>query len=83
MTSEKIIEFINEDNKELEELIERYPRQIPSYIVAKYLGCHPDGLRAAIDEGFLGIKWKKPNKLTGGNCIPTGKFIRWVINMRG
>lgn len=80
--SEKLKNFLTQDTTVLESIIEEYPRQIPCPVVAKYLGCSVDNLRAAIDEGFLGIKWKKPGKLTGGNCVPTAKFIRWVFNMR-
>ena len=50
-------------------------------IVAELMGVSPENLRQAVSEGELGISWRKPGKLTGGNCIPTAKFVRWWLNI--
>lgn len=79
--TETIKTFLEADTQKLEQIIERYPRQIPAKIVAELMGVSPENLRQAVSEGELGISWRKPGKLTGGNCIPTAKFVRWWLNI--
>jgi len=76
-----IKEFIERDNEKLQQLINKYPKQIPCNVVAEYVGCSPENVRAAVDGGSLGFHWRKPGRLTSGNCIPTSKFVRWMLNM--
>lgn len=79
--TETIKTFLEADTQKLEQIIEKYPRQIPAKIVAELMGVSPENLRQAVSEGELGISWRKPGKLTGGNCIPTAKFVRWWLNI--
>lgn len=75
-----INEFLKADTEKLEELIEKYPQQIPVAVASELMGVDPNNLRQAIQEGNLGISWRKPGKLNRGFCIPTGKFVRWWLN---
>lgn len=80
--SEYIKDFINQDLDRLEELMKKYPRQLSCDAVADLLGCKPEGVRQAIAEGAFGIHWRLSGKLTSGNCIPTGQFVRWYLNYK-
>lgn len=76
-----IAEFLENDIKKLELIIEKRPKQISAPIVAEYLGCSSEGLRCSITQfGKIGLHWTVLGKLTSGNCISTAKFIRWVLN---
>lgn len=72
-----IEEFIANDKAKIEEIINKYPRQIPVPIVAELLGTCQNSLRAAIDGGALGFSWRKDGALSKGYCIPTAKFVYW------
>lgn len=72
-----IEEFIAEDKARIEEIINKYPRQIPVPVVADLLGTNQSSLRAAIESGALGLAWRKTGKLNKGYCIPTAKFVYW------
>jgi len=76
-----ISEFIRADTEQIEEIIEKHPKQIPIPVVAELMAVDPNNLREAIGSGYLGLSWKKPGKLNRGFCIPTGKFVRWWLNM--
>lgn len=79
----KIPEFIKTDTEQLEKIIDEYPKQIPIPVVADLMAMDPNNLREAVEDGSLGISWKKPGKVNRGFCIPTGKFVRWWLNMTG
>jgi len=72
-----IAEFIKQDNEKLEEIIAKYPRQIPVLVISELVGADIDSVRQAIESNQIGLSWRKANKLNRGFCIPTGLFIRW------
>ena len=72
-----IAEFIKAGNAKLEELIEKYPRQLPVPVVAELLGSSENNIRQAVEDSEIGLSWRKAGKLKRGFCIPTGLFIRW------
>jgi hypothetical protein len=72
-----IQDFINSDTAKIEEIIEKYPKQIPVPVLADVLGTNEASLRAAIDGGALGLSWRKDGKLNRGYCVPTAKFVYW------
>ncbi len=72
-----IEEFITEDKAKVEEIINKYPKQIPVHVAAEFMGMGISSLHAAIDGGALGLSWRKDGKLTKGYCIPTAKFVYW------
>lgn len=73
-----IRQFLDADIAKLEDIIERYPKQIPVKVVAELLGCGIESIHNACEEtGLFGISWRKPGKVNKGYCIPTGVFVRW------
>lgn len=50
-----IKEFIARDNEKIEKILNDYPTQIPSNVVAELLGCHGDSVRQAVADGVFGI----------------------------
>lgn len=74
-----IMEFIKKDSDELEDIIAKYPNQIPVPVAADFLHMDKENLRAVLESGKLGLAWRKNGKLNHGYCIPTGKFVRWYI----
>lgn len=80
--TEKINEFMFKDNSKLEEIIEKYPKQIPVDVIAEWWGCTPDSIRTMlIEDNIIGVGWRKAGKLNRGFCIPTGHFLRWYLCM--
>lgn len=75
----KIPQPIMENMEKLNELVEKYPFDIPVTEVAKLLGMKPENLRAAIDCGTFkpGFSWRKGNAQNKGYKIATIPFWRW------
>lgn len=72
-----IAEFIKQDTEKLEEIIEKYPRQVPVSVVSDFVGADVESVRQAIESNQIGLSWRKAGKLNRGFCIPTGLFVRW------
>lgn len=81
MAESKVISsFIEQDTKWLEDVIEKYPFQIPTSVLAEKFGCSEDTIRETIElKGLLGFCEKKPGKLNRGFVIPTAHFMRWYM----
>lgn len=89
---------VNTKLAELSELCESYPDYIPIAPLAKFLGCSPENLRCAIEQGKtpFGFSWQKPKivqrkkrekvRLEGeankGYKVPTATFIIWYTGGR-
>ena len=72
-----ISEFLENDDKKIEELIKEYPVSIPTDVAAKFLGINPASMRAIMNDGTVGLSWKKDGKLNRGFFLPTAHFLRW------
>lgn len=70
---------IEEQMKQLNELVEAHPLHLPLSKVARLLGTKDESLRAAIDCGNFspGYSWRKGGALNKGYCIPTVPFYLW------
>lgn len=70
---------IMENMEKLNELVEKYPLDIPVPEVAKLMGMKPECLRAAIDCGTFkpGFSWKKAGAQNKGYKIATIPFWQW------
>ena len=80
-----ISDFIKSDNSKIEEIIEKYPRQIPVSVIAELVGMDANSLRCAISKGnepLFGFCWQKTGKVNQGFAIPTAPFVRRWLNMR-
>lgn len=72
-------EIINRE-KELMELVQKYPTSIPTEAVAKFIGMDMDCLRESIDQGKCRFGIGGKNGLRGNRFakIPTIAFYNWV-----
>ena len=70
---------IMENMEKLNELVEKYPLDIPVPEVAKLMGMKPECLRAAIDCGTFkpGYSWRKGVAQNKGYKIATIPFYLW------
>ena len=81
--SDAIKDFLQRDTEKLEEIIAKYPQQIPVPVVADWWGCKEDSIRRALEEhGVLGVGYRQAGALNRGFVIPTGHFIRWYLCMQ-
>lgn len=77
--TDKIRQFIESDNRKLEELIEKYPEKIPVKEAAALLDCHTTTLQTALESGKLGFSERKLGKVNRAFVIPTAHFVRWYV----
>ena len=80
-----IDEFLKADADKINEILEKYPRQIPVAVVAELVGMDLNSLRCAIAKGnehLFGFCWQKTGKTNQGFAIPTAPFVRRWLNMR-
>lgn len=79
----KLLNFLKSDQEKLEEIVEKYPKQIPANVAAEYFGVSPNNMRQSLKGGEYGFSWRNEGKLNTGNCIPTAVFVRKVLNVKG
>lgn len=73
---------MNERMEELERICRQYPKNIPIYVVAEFLGTSVESLRTAIAQGstsFGAFSWCKPGKVNRGFLVPTLAFYNAMI----
>lgn len=80
--SDTILNFIKSDDAKVENIIKKYPLQIPVAVAAELLGCHETSLREFLTNSNIGMSWLKPGKQNHGFCIPTAQFMRWYLNIK-
>lgn len=71
--------FLEADEKRVEELIKEYPVSIPTAKAAEFLGVNTASMRAIIENGTLGLAWRKEGKLNKAFFLPTTQFLRWYM----
>ncbi len=73
-------EFLSNDRQRVQELIEKYPQNIPLKVCAEFLGMHSDSLRQVIEDNQkIGLSWRKSGSLNRAFHIPTAVFVRWYM----
>lgn len=75
-----IAKLLKADEEKILKIASDYPVQVPVPVVAELLGCNPENVRQAIDEGKLGLSWKNPGRV---NHVPTVHFVRWYLRING
>ena len=72
---------VAEKVKQLKELVNKHPVDIPLPEAAKLMGTNPETLRAAIDRGNFkpGYSWRRELATTKGYKIPTVPFYLWYM----
>ena len=76
------MKVIKERLKILEELVKKYPINLPLNEVADFLDMNAEGLKAALMRGNapFGFSYQKADKGNRVNIIPTVKFYLWYTN---
>ena len=76
---------VQERINELNELCNKYPRNIPIIDAAKYIGIDKDILRTMLIRGTcpFGVGWEDLNKERMSGKIPTLTFWAWCTNGKG
>ncbi len=72
---------VRESVEKLNELVQKYPIEIPLPEAAKFMGTKPESLRAAIDCGNFkpGYSWRREMAANKGYKIPTVPFYLWYM----
>ena len=81
MLTSKINEFLSADNAKIDRLIENFPVNLPVSAVADFLSMDVSSVRAVIENGVVGLAWKKSGRSNHGYYIPTAQFVRWYLKM--
>lgn len=74
-----IRDFLSADEAKIEKLIHDYPTSIPTSVAAEFLGINPASMRAVMENGTIGLSWKKGGALNKGFFLPTCQFLRWYM----
>lgn len=74
--------FIDEKYAEAMDVIKKYPKQVPIPVVAELVGSNQASVREAVENGALGMAWRKDNAANKGYCVPTIKFVTWYLNIK-
>lgn len=78
-----ISEYLQADNERIEKLIEEHPHVLSPNDVAKFLDIDVRSIRSVLDNGMLGLAWRKEGCLSRGFAIPTPMFVRWYTLQQG
>lgn len=66
----------------LNDLVEKYPSDIPVSAVADFLGMDYRSLKSYLMEpASFGMGWRKAGAANRGFLIPTAKFYLWYRNL--
>lgn len=80
---DNLTRFLKAEREWLNEIIEKYPRQIPIQPIAEHWGCATDSIRAAIEQdATFGVYWRKTGAANRAYLIPTGLFIQWYCKVK-
>lgn len=77
-----ITDFLAEDNRKVQEIIEKYPLQIPTKVAAELLGTTESSMREFLSGSAIGMSWRKAGSTARGFAIPTAQFVRWYLNIK-
>lgn len=82
MSPFKIPKPIEENMAKLNELVEKYPLNLPLPVVAEFMATDADCLRAALDAGTcpFGYGWKRVGASVRAYKIPTTTFWFWYTH---
>ena len=79
---DNLTRLLKAEREWLNEIIEKYPRQIPIQPIAEHWGCDPASVRAAIEQdATFGVYWRKTGGVNRKYLIPTGLFIQWYCKV--
>ena len=76
-----ISNFMKADDEKIEKLIEEYPYSIPTKVIAEFLGMDVTSVQSVLENGVVGLSWKKEAKSRRGFFVPTAHFLRWYMRL--
>lgn len=79
----KIADFLQADTEKVEALIEAHPDTLSVEDVAEFLKLDARSVRSVLDNGLIGLCWKKEHSLNRGFYISTAMFVRWYMLQNG
>ena len=77
--SEKLNQFLYDDNEKIDQLITDNPKSISISEIAKFLNADVASVRSAIENDVFGMAWRKNGSTRHGYFIPTAQFVRWYL----
>lgn len=77
--SEFIRNFIANDDDRVEKLIRENPIALSVRTVADFLGMDDESVRAVLENGAIGLSWKRSGSTRHAYYIPTTCFVRWYM----
>ena len=81
--TDKIRNFIENDDAKIEKLIADNPIAVSTSAIAEFLGMDVASVRSVLDNGVVGLAWKQSCKSRKGYYIPTAQFLRWYMRIGG
>lgn len=78
-----VAEYLQNDTKRVEELIEKHPDALSVNDVAEFLKLDARSVRSVLENGLIGLCWKKDGSLNRGFYISTPMFVRWYMLQQG
>jgi hypothetical protein len=83
MTEIPVPQCITNKLIELNQLVEKYPKDIPVSAAADFLGMDGRSLKSYLMNPLnaLGLDWKREKAANRGFHIPTAKFYLWYRNL--
>lgn len=76
-----ISEYLSKDNTRIEKLISDYPVNLTTSAISDFLQLDIASVRALVENGVIGMSWRKPGKANHGYFIPTAQFVRWYLHL--
>lgn len=76
-----INQFLEADEMKVKQLISNNPVSLTPQTVADFLGINVQSVRSIIENGRIGLSWRKDGKMNHGYVIPTTRFVRWYLNL--
>lgn len=81
MISDKINQFLSDDNERIDKLIADHPDSVSVNDIAQFIGADVASVRSAIENDTFGMAWRKSGSARHGYYIPTAQFVRWYLHI--
>ena len=78
-----IQEYLAEDEKRLQKLIEDHPWSLSPQEVGEFLHLDARSVRSVLESGLIGLSWRKDGSLNRGFYVSTAMFVRWYMLQQG
>lgn len=79
----KVTDYLQADTERVEALIDAHPDVLSVNDVAEFLKLDARSVRSVLENGLIGLCWKKEHSLNRGFYISTPMFVRWYMLQQG